>query len=217
MDTLVSIASRTVLAFPIKRLLIKKITGLENIPEKGSFILASNHLSHVDSLMCGYLMTPRKFTFLSQTDQYSGLKKVLRNTVYCWGGVIPFNRKDSLSKKQAIATGITKLREGYRLVIYPEGGRSYDGIMREFKPGVAVIHLESGAPVLPIALKGTREILPPHGRFKITKSAEITIGRILDFSKERKQAVKLDKKSEEYRKICDNIAKKIENEVRGLL
>jgi len=208
MDTLVSIASRTVLAFPIKRLLIKKITGLENIPEKGNFILVSNHLSHVDSLMCGYLMTPRKFTFLSQTDQYSGLKKVLRNTVYCWGGVIPFNRKDSLSKKQAIATGITKLREGYRLVIYPEGGRSYDGIMREFKPGVAVIHLESGAPVLPIALKGTREILPPHGRFKITKSAEITIGRILDFSKERKQAVKLDKKSEEYRKICDNIAKK---------
>lgn len=217
MDTIVSIASRTVLAFPIKRLLIKKITGLENIPEKGNFILASNHLSHVDSLMCGYLMTPRKFTFLSQTDQYSGFKKILRNTVYCWGGVIPFNRKDSLSKKQAIATGITKLRKGYCLVIYPEGGRSYDGIMREFKPGVAIIHLESGAPVLPIALKGTREILPPHGMFKITRSAEITIGGIIDFSKERKQATRLDKKSEEYREICDDIAKQIENRVRDLL
>ena len=48
--------------------------------------------------------------------------------------------------------------KGLWVIIYPEGGRAYDGVMREFKAGVGKLHLDSGVPVLPAAFKGTREI-----------------------------------------------------------
>ncbi|MFA5249520.1 MAG: lysophospholipid acyltransferase family protein [Candidatus Paceibacterota bacterium] len=189
---------------------------MENIPQKGNFILVSNHLSHADSFMSGYIITPRKFTFLSQIDQYAGFKKILRDLVYLWGGVIPVNRKSNESKKQAIETAIKMLKNGFCLVVYPEGGRAYDGVMREFKFGVGKLHLDSGVPVLPVALRGTRELMPPHGGLKFKKTAEIVIGEPLNFAKEREMARSLDKNSGEYRNLCRNIAKKIEGKVREL-
>jgi 1-acyl-sn-glycerol-3-phosphate acyltransferase len=216
MNTLISAVSRMILAAPIRTFLIKDIKGLENIPQKGNFILVSNHLSHADSFMSGYIITPRKFTFLSQIDQYAGFKKILRDLVYLWGGVIPVNRKSNESKKQAIETAIKMLKNGFCLVVYPEGGRAYDGVMREFKFGVGKLHLDSGVPVLPVALRGTRELMPPHGGLKFKKTAEIVIGEPLNFAKEREMARSLDKNSGEYRNLCRNIAKKIEGKVREL-
>jgi 1-acyl-sn-glycerol-3-phosphate acyltransferase len=216
MNTLISAVSRIILATPIRTFLIKDIKGLENIPQKGNFILVSNHLSHADSFMSGYIITPRKFTFLSQVDQYTGFKKILRDSVYLWGGVIPVNRKSDESKKQAIETAVKMLKNGYCLVVYPEGGRAYDGVMREFKFGVGKLHLDGGVPVLPVALMGTRELMPPHGGLKLKKTAEIVIGKPLNFTKEREMAISLDKNSGEYRNLCRNIAKKIEGKVREL-
>jgi 1-acyl-sn-glycerol-3-phosphate acyltransferase len=216
MNTLISAVSRMILATPIRTFLIKDIKGLENIPQKGNFILVSNHLSHADSFMSGYIITPRKFTFLSQVDQYTGFKKMLRDSVYLWGGVIPVNRKSNESKRQAIETAVKMLENGYCLVVYPEGGRAYDGVMREFKFGVGKLHLDGGVPVLPVALRGTRELMPPHGSLKLKKTAEIVIGKPLNFTKEREMARSLDKNSGEYRNLCRNVAKKIEGKVREL-
>lgn len=216
MNTLISAVSRMILAAPIRTFLIKDIKGLENIPQKGNFILVSNHLSHADSFMSGYIITPRKFTFLSQVDQYTGFKKMLRNLVYLWGGVIPVNRKSDESKKQAIETAVKMLKNGYCLVVYPEGGRAYDGVMREFKFGVGKLHLDSGVPVLPVALKGTRELMPLHGGLKFKKAAEIIIGKPLDFIEQRKAAESLNKDSEGYRNLCRVIAKRVEKRVREL-
>lgn len=216
MNTLISVVSRIILAAPIRTFLIKDIKGLENIPQKGNFILVSNHLSHADSFMNGYICTPRKFTFLSQTDQYGGFKKICRNLVYLWGGVIPVNRKSDESKKRAIETAVKMLKSGYCLVVYPEGGRAYDGVMREFKFGVGKLHLDSGVPVLPVALRGTRELMPLHGGLKLKKTAEIIIGKPLDFAEERKAAKSLNADSGEYRDLCRNLAKRIEERVREL-
>ena len=73
--------------------LIKQISGWENIPKTGNFIFASNHLSHADWFMAGYVITPRKFTFIGQVDQYTGIKGFFRNLFYWYGGIIPINRK----------------------------------------------------------------------------------------------------------------------------
>lgn len=216
MNKLISTVSRMVLAVPVRTIFIKDIKGWENIPASGNFILASNHLSHTDWFMSGYICTPRKFTFISQIDQYGGFKKICRNLVYLWGGVIPVNRKSNESKKRAIDVAIKMLENGYCLVIYPEGGRAYDGMMREFKFGVGKLHLDSGVPVLPAALRGTRELMPPHGGLKFKKTAEIIIGKPLDFAEERKAIEGLNTDSGEYRDFCRNVAKRIEERVREL-
>lgn len=216
MNTFVSTLSRFVLARAVRSLLIKDINGLDNIPKKSNFILASNHLSHSDWFMSGYITTPRRFTFLAQVDQYTGFKKMWRNLIYWWGGIIPINRKSDESKRRAIATAIKMLKEGYCVVIYPEGGRAYDGVMRDFKSGVGKLHLESGVPVLPAALKGTQDLMPPHGKLKLKKVAQVSIGNLLDFPQERQAAQIMDKDSHEYRKLCAGVAKKIEDRVREL-
>ncbi len=216
MNKLVSTISRFLLAGAIRRKLIKEISGWDNIPKRGNFILASNHLSHMDWFMSGYIITPRKFTFIAQVDQYTGFKKLWRNIIYFYGGIIPINRKSDESKRKAIDTAIKMLKGGYCVVIYPEGGRAYDGIMKDFKPGVGKLYLESGVPVLPAALKGTNELMPPHGRLKFVKAAQISIGRPMVFPKEREQARCIDKDSKEYHNICANVTAKIEREVCDL-
>jgi len=217
MNTFVSTLSRAAMGSLVRGKLIKQINGWDNIPKAVNFILASNHLSHVDWWMSGYVITPRKFTFIGQVDQYTGWKGFWRNLFYFYGGIIPINRKSDESKKQAIAQGVKMLKKGYCVVIYPEGGRAYDGVMKEFKPGVAMLHLDSGVPVLPVAFKGTNEILPPHGKFKFIKSAEISIGKPLDFKEQRVAAAHLDPTSPEYRNLMAAVTQKIEDSVRALL
>jgi 1-acyl-sn-glycerol-3-phosphate acyltransferase len=215
MNTFVSTLSRMVLGGAVRNLLIKGIKGWENVP-KGNFILASNHLSHMDWFMSGYITTPRKFTFIAQVDQYTGFKKLWRNIIYFYGGIIPINRKSDQSKKDAIATAIKMLGQGYCVVIYPEGGRAYDGMMRDFKSGVGKLHLDSGVAVLPVALKGTQELMPPHGRLKFKKAAMINIGKPLTFGPEIAAAGKMEKELPEYYKLCADVANRIEEEVRKL-
>ena len=204
-----------ILGKSVRKLLIKDIKGWDNIPG-GNFILASNHLSHMDWFMSGYIITPRKFTFIAQVDQYRGFKKLWRNIIYFYGGIVPINRKSDESKRQAIATAIKMLGQGYCVVIYPEGGRAYDGVMREFKSGVGKLHLDSGVAVLPAAFKGTQELMPPHGRLRFKKAAQISIGKPLFFGKEIIAAAKLDKDSQKYHELCAIVAKRIEEEVRRL-
>jgi len=201
----------------VRSKLIKRIDGWENIPKAGNFILSSNHLSHADWWMSGYIITPRKFTFIGQVDQYTGWNGFWRNVFYLYGGIIPINRKSDESKKQALAKAVEMLKKGYCVVIYPEGGRAYDGKMKEFKPGVAILYLESAVPVLPVAFKGSNEVLPPHGKLKFKKAIRISIGKSMDFPKEREASALLDKNSREYYDLCDKITKRIEEEVRRLL
>jgi 1-acyl-sn-glycerol-3-phosphate acyltransferase len=216
MNKFLSIFSRVLVGGTIRGRLIKDLKGWDNIPKKGNFILASNHLSHMDWFMSGYIASPRKFTYIGQVDQYTGFKKLWRNLLYWYSGVIPINRKSDESKKKAIATAIKMLKNGYCVVIYPEGGRAYDGVMKDFKSGVGKLYLETGVPILPVALKGTNELMPPHGRLKFKKAAQISIGQPMVFPKECEVARSLDKDSKEYHNLCANVAAKIEREVRDL-
>lgn len=204
-----------VLRKPIEKRMIKEIIGRENIPRQ-NFILASNHLSHSDWFVGGYICAPKKFTFVAQVDQYTGFKKLWRNIIYLWGGVIPIDRKNEESKKWAMERAVEMLKNGYRVIIYPEGGRAYDGVMRGFRPGVGKLHLDSGVPVLPAAISGTREIMPPHGKINVKKVVCVNIGKPMEFPGEKEIAARLDKNSQAYHGLCADVAKRIEDEVRRL-
>jgi len=194
-------------------LFIKEIKGLENIP-KGNFILASNHQSHLDWIVCGCLCVPRRFTYIGQIDRYSGLLAFGRNLLYFVAGVIPVNRKDENSKKLAVKKAIEALKKGKILVIYPEGTRSRSGEIQKGKFGTAKIFLKTEIPILPVAIKGTFEIFPPEKGFpKIKKIVKVNIGKPLYFKEELKIAKNLNCDSKDYKNLLEKITDKTMKEI----
>jgi len=200
----------------VYRILIKESRELENVP-KGNFILATNHQSHLDIIVCGYLCVPRRFTYIGQVDRYTGFQGLLRNFFYFIGGVIPVNRENEVSKKTAIGKAISALKKGYILVIYPEGTRSRTGKIQEGKSGVAKIFLKTGIPILPVGIKGTFELMPPGKAFpKIKRIVKINVSKPLYFKEEFEKVKNLDCNSEEYKNSLFKITERVMEEIKKL-
>lgn len=165
------------------------IRGEENIPAEGPAILASNHLAVIDSFFLP-LMIPRELVFMGKSDYFNG-KGVKGKAVAAFMrgvGTIPVDRAGGKASEAALRTGLNRLGEGELFGIYPEGTRSPDGRLYRGKTGVARLALESGAPVIPVAMIGTN-IAQPIGR-AIPKFHRIgvVVGEPLDFSRYRDMA-----------------------------
>ncbi|MDN5559199.1 MAG: 1-acyl-sn-glycerol-3-phosphate acyltransferase [Ruaniaceae bacterium] len=160
------------------------IRGDENIPSDGPAILASNHLAVIDSVFLP-LMIRREVVFMGKSDYFDG-KGIRGKAVASFMravGTIPVDRAGGRASEAALRTGLARLNGGDLFGIYPEGTRSPDGRLYRGKTGVARLALESGAPVIPVAMVGTN-IAQPIGK-KIPKMHRIgvVIGKPLDFSR----------------------------------
>lgn len=195
---------------------IKKVKGKENLP-KGNFILAANHRSHWDQVVAAFVCVPRPFTYLGQIDKYEGFEGFLRDLLYKIAGVVPVHRKDVESKKKALKECVERLQKGEILIMYPEGTRSVTNEFLPPKPGVAKIHFLSQKPILPVAIKGNFELMPPGKVFpKFKKIVQINIGKPLEFKKEAEKIKNLDCNSPEYHKICQKVAEKVMESIKKL-
>jgi 1-acyl-sn-glycerol-3-phosphate acyltransferase len=159
--------------------------GTEHVPREGPAILASNHLSFSDHFF-GPLPLPRKVTFLAKVEYFTGtgLKGLVSKAFFRGMGQIPVDRAGGQASEWALNTGLRVLREGKLLGIYPEGTRTPDGRLYRGKTGIARLALESGAPVVPCAMVGTFQLMPPgkvlpNLRFR----PGVKFGRPLDFSR----------------------------------
>jgi len=215
MNKIISWFSKIFLAPILQLLFVKEINGKENLP-KGNFILASNHESHLDQVANGIVCVPRKFNFIGQVDAYTGLGGAVRDVLYFFGGVIRLNRKSVESKKKTIKKAIKQLKEGYSLIIYPEGTRTRTGEMAKGKWGIVKLLFATEVPILPVALSGTFELLPPGGKLKFERKIKINIGKPLYFSEEIEKSKKLDKGSKEYKQLMCNITDKIMQKIKEL-
>jgi len=215
MNPLVSWFCKIFLAPLVKKLFLKDIKGLENIP-KINFILVSNHQSYLDVIINGYLCVPRRFHFIGQIEGFKIPLKWLITSLYFLSGVIPLNRRDERSREKVVKEAISVLKKGDILIIYPEGRRSTNGEIQEGKPGVAKIFLRTGIPILPAGIKGTFELFPPKGKLKIKRIIKINIGKPLFFKEEIERAKKLEENSEEYRQILQKITNKTMEEITNL-
>jgi 1-acyl-sn-glycerol-3-phosphate acyltransferase len=158
--------------------------GLENIPETGPAILASNHLSFSDSFFLP-LVVSRRITFLAKEEYFTGtgLKGRFSAGFFRGVGQIPINRSGGNASDDALNAGMGVLRRGDLFGIYPEGTRSPDGRLYRGRTGVARLALKAGVPVLPVAMVDTDRVQPP-GRVvpKITRIG-VRVGAPLDFSR----------------------------------
>ena len=138
-----------------------KVKGLRHVPATGPCILASNHLSFSDSIFMP-LVVPRKVTFLAKSEYFTspGLKGLLKKLAFIALGQVPVDRAGGSRSEAALLTGLSVLAQGECLGIYPEGTRSPDGRLYRGRTGIARLAMESGAPVVPVAMFNTAEIQP---------------------------------------------------------
>jgi 1-acyl-sn-glycerol-3-phosphate acyltransferase len=126
-----------------------RVVGRENVPREGALLLAPNHFSQMDHFFAGVYLR-RKIRFMAKSQMFG---PPVLTYVYKHGGVFPVRRGQH--DEEAIATARELLAQEEMLLVYAEGGRSRSRKLGEPKPGIGRIALESGAPIVPVAIHGS--------------------------------------------------------------
>jgi 1-acyl-sn-glycerol-3-phosphate acyltransferase len=165
------------------------VTGRDNVPATGPVILASNHLSFIDSIAIP-LMAPRRVAYLAKAEYWhgTGLSGWLQRSLFTALGALPVERETHRAAQAALDTALGVLRSGGAFGIYPEGTRSRDGRLARGKTGVAWLALTADCPVVPVAVAGTDKIQPIGARWPRLHRVSITFGEPLTFPEQRGQA-----------------------------
>jgi 1-acyl-sn-glycerol-3-phosphate acyltransferase len=197
-STWVYTLARIVCTVPTLLLYRVKVIGRKNVPPKGGLILAPNHFSQMDHFFAGVYL-PRKIRFMGKSQLFGPpvLTAILKH-----GGVFPVRRGHR--DEEAMKTAFTLLDQGEMVLIYAEGGRSRSGELGEPKRGIGRIALESGAPVVPVAI---------HGSGSVRKWKRLRFPRVtIEFGEPR--AFPLEKEVGPERQL--EVATEIFNEVKDL-
>lgn len=160
------------------------LKGGENVPVSGAAILASNHLSFIDSVFLP-LVLRRPVVFLAKSEYFTGrgFKGWLVRQFFLASGQLPIDRSGGKASEDALSTGVNVLSEGKLLGIYPEGTRSPDGRIYRGRTGIARMALESGVPVIPVAMIDTEKVMPIGVKIPKVQRIGIVFGSPLDFSR----------------------------------
>ena len=160
-----------------------RVEGREHLPGTGPVILASNHLSFIDSVVIR-LAAPRRVTFLAKAEYFTG--RGLRGRIVRWfftaAGSVPVRRGEHRAAQAALDTAREVLADGNVFGIYPEGTRSLDGRLYRGRTGVGWLALTTGAPVVPVALDGTERLQPVGKRLPRPHRVTVRFGRPLRFT-----------------------------------
>ncbi|HWI31013.1 MAG TPA: lysophospholipid acyltransferase family protein [Microbacterium sp.] len=147
---------------PLARLIYRPhVEGKHNVPKTGPVIFASNHLSFIDSIAIP-VAAPRPVHFLAKADYFegTGLSGWVSRTFFTSIGAIAVHRGAGKAALDALGQQRVLLESGSAVALYPEGTRSLDGRLYKGRTGVAFLALETGAPVVPVGLIGTDDVMP---------------------------------------------------------
>src|ERR1700734_99559 len=161
-----------------------KVEGLEYVPQSGPAILASNHLAVMDSFYLP-LVVPRRITFLAKSEYFTGtgFKGWCSRWFFTAVGQVPIDRSSADAAQAALDTAQRVLGAGKLLGMYPEGTRSPDGRLYKGKTGLARLALETGVPVIPVAMIGTNVVNPPGTTRLRFGRVTVRFGKPMDFSR----------------------------------
>lgn len=152
---------------PLARMIYRpRIEGRENVPRTGPMIFASNHLSFIDSFAIP-VASPRPVHFLAKSAYFegTGAKGWFSREFFTAIGAVPVQRGAGQAALDALEQQRLLLADGKAIALYPEGTRSRDGRLYKGRTGVAFLALTTGAPVVPVGLIGTDEVMPVGAKF----------------------------------------------------
>jgi 1-acyl-sn-glycerol-3-phosphate acyltransferase len=170
---------------PLARLLYRPVVhGGDRIPRSGPVIIAANHRAAVDTAVIA-LTAGRPVSFLGKADYFTGrgLRGRALAAFLSALGYVPVDRANAKAGLAALHAARTVLDADGAFAIYPEGTRSLDGRLHRGHTGVATLALDTGAPVVPVALIGTERVQPVGARFPRLRRVTVRYGEPLDFSR----------------------------------
>lgn len=157
-----------------------RVVGLKNIPTSGPAMIAPNHISFFDSVvLIGVL--PRRISFVGKAEYLDSWKtRYLLPAV----GMIPIERGSGKQSLAALDTAADLLERDELFGIFPEGTRSRDGLLHKGRAGIARLALRTGAPIIPVGLRGTDRIQPPGASVpRPFVRCEVHIGKPIDVTR----------------------------------
>ena len=197
------------LAVAIMKVLFRlEARGTEHVPPQGPVLLVANHSSILDPPLVGG-MTPRRLTFLAKAELFEipGFGWLIRRL-----NARPLRREGADPSALRIAQRV--LQEGGALLVFPEGTRGDEGVLREAKPGAALLAMQTGAPVVPVYVHGSGRALPRGRSLPRPAKVVVTFGAPLTFPR----AAGADRKAqyeEASRRMMAAIAQLRDDAVRG--
>lgn len=152
--------------FPIK------VSGKCNIPRRGGFILASNHLSFLDPVVLA-VACPRRLNFMARYDLFS-------NPLFSWlirsVGAFPVRRNSA--DRQALKEAMRRVKNGGALLLFPEGSRrSAQEQSHDVEAGIGFLASKLNVPVIPALIKGTDKAMPKGAKFIKPEKVHVYFGK----------------------------------------
>lgn len=155
-----------------------KVEGREWVRElERPVIFAANHSSHADTSLILHALTDRARdrTVVAAAADYWFKRPMLGNLVSLFLNTFPFSRTGGAQAQLHSSSQL--LKSGWNLVLFPEGSRSPDGRIQEFKPGVGHLASETGTPVVPVHIRGAYQIMPRGQKLPLPGPARVRIGK----------------------------------------
>ncbi len=193
------------------RYLDTKVTGRAYVPPFGGYIIAANHASHLDMGLCKYALGEHGDAVVALAAKDYFFDDPVRKAYFeNFTNLVPMERFGSLRESLKLASDV--LRQGYVLLIFPEGTRSDTGVMADFKPSLGYLAMTNKCGILPMYLSGTYEAMP-KGDYLPKRGAEVAahVGPFLAPA-EVASLAEGKSRSEGYR----HISMDVERRIRGL-
>jgi 1-acyl-sn-glycerol-3-phosphate acyltransferase len=130
-----------------------KVEGLENLPQKTNFIVVANHASFLDPVFIEAAI-PQKIYWIALREIYdvAGLRWIM-------------NMTETLPTGSVSEKAVYLVTKNKNVALFPEGTRTWDGKLREFRRGAALLSLKTGRPIVPCAILGSYEAFPRKAKF----------------------------------------------------
>lgn len=162
------------------------IQGLPNIAEGGHYVVVANHSSYTD--------IPVVLAALPIDIRIMLRHELTRVPIWGWALIVsPFlivDRSNAAKARETLTTATTTIRNGASVLLFPEGTRTHDGKLQEFKRGAFKIAFESETTILPVALVGTYDILPRSEQLPRSGTVTLRIGQPITFSLDPERGVR---------------------------
>ena len=176
-------------AYPVAKAIVKPVmrflhhihaTGLHHVPAEGPAIFCPNHISFIDSFVLPCVL-PRRISYVGKAEYMDSWKT---KYVFPAMGMVPIDRSGGSASERALETAARILGRGELFGIYPEGTRSRDGVLHRGRTGAARLALRTGAPIIPVGIRGTDQMQPTGAKFpKPFSSCQVNIGEPIDVTR----------------------------------